>query len=146
MAQQRIIWTVLPNGRGRRRPAARVDRGVATPHARRQPSEQILKAFPEWRDWPATLDAGKVPPSRRRTGGRSHADQHSRIRTCGRGLFHDDTPVAGFVFKNMAQVNLRSYPVRNVLALVRQYYGKSRRAVVEHASNAAAVEERASRS
>ena len=34
-----------------------------------------------------------------------------------------DTPVAGFVFKNMAQVNLHSFAVRNVLGLLRKHYG-----------------------
>ena len=34
------------------------------------------------------------------------------------------TPVAGFVFKNMAQVNLRSFAVRNVLGLLRKHYGE----------------------
>ena len=34
---------------------------------------------------------------------------------CGQRLFEPATPVAGFVFKDMSRVNLRSFPVRNVL-------------------------------
>src|SRR5690606_4426927 len=34
------------------------------------------------------------------------------------------TPVAGFVFQDMSQLNLRSYAVRHVLGFVREHYGK----------------------
>ncbi|HEY4307488.1 MAG TPA: hypothetical protein VGM82_23645 [Gemmatimonadaceae bacterium] len=121
MAQQRIIWTVLPNGRG---PDGRL-RVSITVSPRLTPqtsSEQVLKAFTEWRDWPSTLAQAKF---RLRVGAQAidltpSSKPDSRVWS---RLFHDDTPVAGFVFKNMAQVNLRSYSVRSVLALVRQYYG-----------------------
>src|SRR4029077_10571306 len=47
-------------------------------------------------------------------------------------LFGPQTPVAGFVFKDMSKVNLRSYAVRNVLGFLRKHYGKL---AVQAASN-----------
>ncbi|HTE44939.1 MAG TPA: hypothetical protein VK636_06825, partial [Gemmatimonadaceae bacterium] len=121
MAQQRIIWTVLPNGRG---PDGRLRVSiVVSPRLTPQTSsEQILKAFPEWRDWPATLAQAKF---RLHVGAQAVDLAPTSKPDSGiwSRLLHDDTPVAGFVFKNMAQANLRSYSVRSVLALVRQYYG-----------------------
>ncbi len=37
-------------------------------------------------------------------------------------LFSKETPVSGFVFKDMSNVNLRSFPVRNVLGILRKHY------------------------
>src|SRR5690606_31795661 len=41
-----------------------------------------------------------------------------------RKLFSADTPVAGFQFTDMSKVNLRSYPLRNVLGFLRRHYGR----------------------
>jgi hypothetical protein len=122
MAQQRIVWTVLPNGRGDdgRLRVSIVASPRLTPEA---PNEQVLKAFPEWLVWPKTLDGVKFglrvnggAPVGLEVTSKPDAALWSR-------LFHDDTPVAGFVFKDMTQANLRSFAVRNVLGLMRKHYG-----------------------
>jgi hypothetical protein len=125
MAQQRIVWTVLPHGRvedgdfaGRLRVSI-----VASPRLTPQAAgEQKLGAFPEWVQWPLTLKSVKF---RLRIGAQvvdlqptSQADPELWAR-----FFTTETDVAGFVFKNMAQVNLRSFAVRNVLGLMRTHYG-----------------------
>ncbi|WP_119419141.1 hypothetical protein [Desertibaculum subflavum] len=126
MAKQTILWTVLPHGRveegpmkGRRRVSVVVSPRL-TPQAA---DEQVLKAFPEFLDWPATLAAAKfrlvlgpvtvglIPLN----GGDS---------TLWGKLFDADTPVAGFQFKDMSKVNLRSFQVRNVLGFLRRHYGR----------------------
>lgn len=126
MPQQRIVWTVLPYGRvedgafaGRLRVSIVVSPRL-TPLAA---SEQTLGAFPEWLNWPETLShvtlglrIGAAPAIDLERI--SQADPSLWTR-----LFGSATPVAGFVFKNMALVNLRSFAVRNVLGLVRKHYG-----------------------
>ena len=125
MANQQIVWTVLPHGRveegegaGRLRVSI-----VASPRLTPQAAdEQILEAFPEWRDWPATLEAVKF---RLHVAGQS-IDLEPVTRpdsSLWTRLFSAETPVAGFEFRNMAAVNLRSFAVRNVLGLVRRHYG-----------------------
>lgn len=123
MAQQRILWTVLPFGRaadgsGRLRVSI-----VASPRLTPQAAnEQVLGAFPEWVNWPKTLNDVKF---RLRIGAQS-VDLEPASKPdpdLWARLFNANTGVAGFVFKNMAQVNLRSFAVRNVLGLMRKHYG-----------------------
>jgi hypothetical protein len=54
-------------------------------------------------------------------------------------LFTEATPVAGFQFKDMSEVNLRSFPVRNVLGFVKRHYGPAGDAVRVQPSVPAAV-------
>jgi hypothetical protein len=122
MAKQRIVWTALPFGRtaeGRLRVSVVVSPRL-TPEAE---DEQRLKAFPRFLDWPAQL-----------------AELRLGLRVAGTvvplevlakpdpalwfSLFDENTPVAGFVFKDMSRVNLRSYALRNLLGLVRRHYGR----------------------
>ena len=126
MPQQRIVWTVLPYGRaedgafaGRLRVSIVVSPRL-TPLAA---DEQTLGAFQEWLNWPQTLNdarfglrIGAAPPIDLQVI--SQVDPALWTR-----LFSPATPVAGFVFKNMALVNLRSFAVRNVLGLMRKHYG-----------------------
>jgi hypothetical protein len=125
MAQQRIIWTVLPHGRytdGDHAGQLRVSI-VASPRLTPEAADQqTLQSFPEWVRWPDSL---KNVRFRLRIGAAavdlqptSQADPDLWSR-----FFTGATPVAGFVFKNMAQVNLRSFAVRNVLGLLRTHYG-----------------------
>jgi len=121
MAKQTIVWTVLPHARaddGRLRVSI-----VASPRLTPEDgAEQVLQAFPEWVDWPATLShvkfalqIGAQTIDLERVG---TADSTLWMR-----LFDDHTPVAGFVFKDMSKVNLRSFAVRNVLGTLRTHYG-----------------------
>ena len=93
-----------------------------TPEA---PSEQELGSFPEWADWPATLKRIKftlalgtatVPLVR------LDRPETALDSALWRRLFYPGLPVAGFVFKDMSRVNLRSFPVRNVMGFVRRHY------------------------
>src|SRR5262245_14753964 len=126
MAQQRIVWTVLPHGRveeGEFKGRLRVSI-VASPRLTPQSdAEQVLSAFPEWLEWSSTLDQVKF---RLRINNNPPVDLE-RLSKVDAGLwerlFPDTTPVAGFEFKNMSLVNLRSFAVRNVLGLLRTYYG-----------------------
>jgi hypothetical protein len=125
MAQQKIIWTVLPHGRettGRLAGRLRISIVASARLTPQASDEQVLKAFPEWVNWPDTLKKVKF---HLRIGAQvvdlqvvSKPDPKLWQR-----LLPPATPVAGFVFKDMSQVNLRSYAVRNVLGLMRKHYG-----------------------
>jgi hypothetical protein len=126
MPKQTVLWTVLPYGRvsdgphaGRRRVTIAVSPRL-TPQAA---DEQVLKAFPEFLDWPAILTGAKfslviggdaVPLLPLKPGDSA----------LWRKLFNSSTPVNGFTFKDMSQANLRSFPVRNVLGFVRRHYAR----------------------
>ena len=129
MATQQILWTALPWGRetadvpwhGQRRVSI-----VVSPRLTPQNSkEQRLEAFKEWLDWPATLAgirfaleiAGDVVPLK--VVSRPALEPDSAL---WQRLFPPTLWVAGFQFKDMSQVNLRSYPVRHVLGFVRRHY------------------------
>lgn len=126
MAQQTLVWTVLPNGRRGDRWCVSI---VISP--RLEPgsaAERVLghAAWQPWLDWPATLAAlkaelvlpnGAVPLEPVFAAPELKPD--SALWT---QLFHATLPVAPFTFMDMAAKNLRSYPVRGVLGLVRQHY------------------------
>ncbi|SFJ50407.1 hypothetical protein SAMN04515648_4347 [Phyllobacterium sp. CL33Tsu] len=124
MARQTILWTVLPNGRvedGEFAGQLRVSL-VASPRLTPEASdEQVLKAFPEWRNWPKTLDNVKfslqVGPDELELRRISDPDADLWAK-----LFSAQTPVSGYVFKDMSKVNLRSFPMRNVLGTLRMHY------------------------
>ncbi|WSH68239.1 hypothetical protein U8Q05_30670 (plasmid) [Rhizobium ruizarguesonis] len=126
MSNQTLLWTVLPHGRfqggansGRRRVTISISPRLHPQAA----DEQVLKAFPDFLDWPALMadakfalrvGAAEVPLKPVNLGDSDLWKQ----------LFGTETPVAGFQFKDMSKVNLRSFQVRNVLKFVRQHYGR----------------------
>lgn len=126
MARQTVIWTVLPNGR-EPGPGARDRLRVSivvsprlTPEA---PDEQRLAAFATWLKWPDLLAQTRF--------GLQVGNQLLPLEIASKPdpelwheLFHEDTPVAGFVYQDMSRVNLRSYSVRNVMRLARQHYAR----------------------
>lgn len=127
MAKERILWTALPYGRSAREGAGegrwRLSITVSPRLTPQDAGEQTLASFPDWLDWPATLagadfsvwignDLVKLVPLTRPDGG------------LWKRLFSEETPVAGFVFKDMSKVNLRSFPVRQVLGFLRRHYGR----------------------
>lgn len=134
MAKQNILWTVLPYGTvdegelaGRRRVTVVVSPRLTPESA----GEQTLAAFAEFLDWPGTLAGARFEIT---TAGTTIP-----LIPLGLGdsvlwqkLFSDQTPVAGFAFRDMSKVNLRSYSVRNVLGFLRQHYGQL---AVQSASN-----------
>jgi len=135
MTKQTLLWTVVPfgymppgqDGEGQLRVSALVAPRL-TPEA---PDEQVLKAFPEFLDWPARLADAKF--------GLRIAGTELDLRPLTTGdsalwqkLFFDDTPVAGFQYQDMSAVNLRSFPVRSMLGYLRKHYS---RLAVQAASN-----------
>lgn len=126
MAQQTIVWTVLPNGRvtqGQYAGQLRVSIVVSPRLTPEVASEQVLEAFEDWRDWPQTL--AKLGFALRIGGTVVELSATSRADPAlWQRLLPLQTPVAGFAFKDMSAVNLRSFAVRNVLGLVRRYYSR----------------------
>jgi hypothetical protein len=126
MAQQRIVWTVLPHRRAENGHVAgrlRVSIVVSPRLTPQAANEQELGAFPDWHDWPSTV--GNVT-FRLRIGSEPPVDLEPISKgdsTLWARLFSPQTPVAGFEFKDMSLVNLRSFAVRNVLGLLRKHYG-----------------------
>ena len=126
MAQEKIVWTVLPYGRvtegelaGRLRCSIVVSPQLTPASA----AENALSAFPHFLDWPArlaqasfALTAGPATLPLTRLG-KVDKDPWSQI-------FHADTPVTDFAFTDMSAVNLRSYSVRNVLRFIKTSYGQ----------------------
>lgn len=131
MAQQKIIWTALPFGRVEDGPLKGRLRISVVVSPRLRPdlaSEQTLAAYKDVRDWASTVDTFKfgldingttvdltpLPPP--------DLSPWTRVKLWEL-MLPPSTPVAGFVFKDMSRVNLRSYPVRNVLGFARKHYG-----------------------
>ncbi|UHL62676.1 hypothetical protein LSG25_11330 [Paralcaligenes sp. KSB-10] len=126
MAKQTIVWTVLPNGRATDGPHAGQLRVsiIASPRLTPEaPDEQILKAFDDWQQWPLTLQQAEFAL---RVGTKTVKliPTSTPDPALWKRLLPGQTPVAGFEFKDMSQVNLRSYAVRNVLGLVRRHYSR----------------------
>lgn len=130
MAKQKIVWTVLPHGRveadGPLAGRWRVSIVVSPRFTPEAPEEQVLGAFnTEWADWPSSVRAMKFALE---IGGttvdlKPIDDPATRPdSTVWKRLFYPKLPVAGFRFKDMSRVNLRSYPVRNVMGFVRRHY------------------------
>ena len=122
MAKRTILWTVLPWGRD--------DRGrlrvslVASPRLTPEAAdEQRLAAFPDVLDWPGTLAglrlSAQIGPDEVGLEPVSAAEP-----ALFKQVFDENTPVAGFVFKDMSRVALRSFPVRTVLGTLRRHYGR----------------------
>lgn len=130
MAKLRIVWTALPFGRtkdGRLRVSIVVSPRLTPESA----GEQTLASFPAFLDWPVTLGRARLGL---RVGAATIPLQPlgTPDPTLWRRLFDETTPVAGFVFKDMSKVNLRSYSTRNVMRFARRHYA---RLAVEAAAN-----------
>lgn len=128
MAKQTILWTALPHGYVQDGPHAGALRLSIVVSPRLTPTtaaEQKLGApgFADFHNWPETLAhlklglriGAKLLPLER------ISQTDASLWTT---LLGPDTPVAGFVFKDMSRVNLRSFPVRHVTGFLRQHYGQ----------------------
>ncbi len=126
MAKQTILWTILPNGRvsdGEFAGQLRVSVVVSPRLTPEAPGQQRLASFPEFLDWPNTLASARLAVG----VGNDTVVLRPLVRSSSElwaKLFDQNTPVAGFQFRDMSQVNLRSYPVRNVLGFLRRHYGR----------------------
>ena len=135
MATSQIVWTILPYGAtgapgesGTRRRVSVVVSPRLTPE---DPSEQFLEKFPAFVKWSDVLGGAKFSVL---SGGKQIGlELISKVDPdLWREFFTDETPVAGFQYKDMSAVNLRSYSVRNMLGYVKRHYGKL---AVQAASN-----------
>jgi hypothetical protein len=125
MAQQKIVWTVLPYGRvtdgelaGRLRCSIVVSPRLTPASA----AENVLSAFPDFLDWPARLAQARfsltVGPVTLPLAPLGKVDKDPWDQ-----IFGAKTPVTDFAFTDMSAVNLRSYSVRNVLRFIKASYG-----------------------
>lgn len=123
MSHQTLVWTALPNGYAQDG-ALRLSIVISPRLAPASAAEQRLgaPAFADFHNWPKTLERIKFAL---RIGTRLCPAE--RISETDAALWDTllgpDTPVAGFAFTDMSRVNLRSYPVRNVVRFLRQHYG-----------------------
>ena len=122
MPTQKIIWTVLPKGYNRdgELVVSLVPSFRLTPQA---PDEQVLKAFPDVRDWPAHLAATRY----RLRVATTAFDLKPITRpdpVLWNRVFGDDLPVAGYVYNDLSKHNLRSFPVRTVVSFLHSHYGE----------------------
>jgi hypothetical protein len=125
MAQQTVLWTVLPNGRREGRWCVSI---VVSPRLTpANNAERLLghAAWAEWADWPATLAAQRfeleLPGGTVALKPVPGADLQPDS-ALWKQLFHPQLALAPFQFKDMSKVNLRSYPLREVLGLLRRHY------------------------
>ena len=122
MATQKIIWTVLPKGLDERGEliVSLVPSFRLTPQA---PDEQILKAFPDLLDWPHRLGHIRfaLRVGAQRFDLRPIAMASSAI---WREAFAPSLPVAGYVYNDLSDQNLRSFPVRTVVSYLHTHYGE----------------------
>lgn len=128
MAKQSILWTALPFGRisdGPKAGTLRLSLVVSPRLTPQSTAEQKLGAagFKDFHNWPQTLEQIKL--------GLRIGNQTVPVQRVSKAdpdlwqqLFNADTPVAGFTFKDMSRVNLRSFPVRHVLGFVREHHGR----------------------
>jgi len=134
MAQQTIIWTALPNGYSDDGGSLRISILVSP---RLEPdADERLKSFPDFMDWPATLDqctfnlrfgAGPIV----RVAGN---DREGPLRvddriglansTVWRALFPAETPVQGFQWRDLTNHKVLSFPAAEMDALVRGLYSR----------------------
>ena len=126
MARQTIVWTALPNGRITEGPMAGRWRVSLVASPRLVPgnaTEQQLGSFDALLRWPETVQGLRFGLT---LNGSDVALEPLLLpeKETWQRLFNDSTPVAGFQFTDMSTVNLRSFPVRNVLGFVRQHYGE----------------------
>ena len=135
MAQQTLLWTVVPHGRvpqgedmeGQLRISAIVAPRLTPDTA----TEQSLAAFPDFLNWPEKLQKADF----RLHAGTENLGLKLLSKPDGelwQKLFTGETPVAGFQFKDMSNVNLRSFPVRHMLGFLRKHYSQL---AVQAASN-----------
>lgn len=127
MAQQTILWTVLPAGQRDGRWAVSL---VVSPRLTPQSQTETQLGSPAWRewaDWPATLAQQRFQLE---IGGAAvdlkvvTTPKLAPDSTLWRQLFFPELAVAPFQMLDVSRVNLRSYPLRPLLGLLRKHYGR----------------------
>lgn len=124
MAKHAIVWTVLPNGwgRGAEDGALRLSVVVSPRLTPQAADEQVLKAFDAFVDWPARLEREKFAVEI--DGQVVEAKVASVVdASLWPQVFPPETPVDGWQFTDMSQMNLRSFPARTIAQTLRKHYG-----------------------
>ena len=126
MAKSQILWTILPYGmiESDNQQYQRVS-VVASPRLTPEgTNEGKLGSFDDFINWPETV-LKKMKFAAEIAGVQFDLKMLSEPDPeIWRRLFTQETPVAGFKFMDMSKVNLLSYPVRNILAYIRDIYGR----------------------
>lgn len=122
---QTLLWVALPNGvtgEG----ADRVLRLSVFVAARLRTDEgQTLALFPDFLDWPAAMQPGQVTFSVETDNGvlvDAAVASPPPDSTLWQALFGPDTPVKPFVFEDLTNRPIVTFPVRQVLQYVKDSY------------------------
>lgn len=133
MAKQTINWTALPNGYSEDGRSLRIS-VLVSPRLETDGADGSLKDFPDFVDWPATLDQsrfvltyGASPPvtiAGSDTEGRSRVDARIGLADSSiwKALFPDETLVQKFQFRDRSNEKVLSYPATEIDRLVRRLY------------------------
>ncbi|MCU0562491.1 MAG: hypothetical protein MUE48_00920 [Desulfobacterales bacterium] len=132
MPKQTVLWTTLPNGVAPEGNRLRVSI-LAAPRLEPDPGKFELNAFPDFKDWPATLlqstyvlrfggGSVTISPTAPSAGGRIDPSIGMPDSALWKAIFPGSTFVRGFAFKDLAQSRVLSYNVRQLAALVRELY------------------------
>ena len=125
MAQQTLLWTVLPAGKRDGRWAVSI---VVSPRLVPQTVAEARlghAAWRDWADWPATLaqQAFQLEIGGASVGLRVvTAPALAPSTAVWQQLFFPALSVAPFKMLDVSQVNLRSYPLRPLLGFIRKHY------------------------
>ena len=134
MAKQTIIWTALPNGYSDDLKSLRISLLVSP---RLEPdSDQSLKNFPDFVDWPAALAqstfvlrygaSSPVKIAGNGTRGRTRIDERIGLADSNvwKALFPKKTFVRGFEWRDLSNHTVLSYPAEEMDNLVRGLYSQ----------------------
>jgi hypothetical protein len=131
MATQTLVWTALPNGLdadGNLRVSALVSPRLV-PDA-----DQILKPFGDFVDWPAAVRSAKftiqygasptayIPGDQGEGADRVDGTLALADSQTWRALFREETPVSGYVFKDLSQSAVLSYDTVAVDTMAQRLY------------------------
>jgi hypothetical protein len=148
MAKQTINWTVLPNGYSDDGRSLRIS-VLVSPRLETDGANGVLKDFPDFEDWPATLAQstfvltyGAAPPVKIAWDdrqGRTRIDSRIGVADSGiwQALFPRDTRVQKFEFLDRSQQKVLSYPAVEMDSLVRNLYSRLAASAVDQLPTAA---------
>ncbi|MCL2432286.1 hypothetical protein [Candidatus Bathycorpusculum sp.] len=132
MSKTQIIWTILPYGTTTDKPQQQRVSVVVSPRLTPQTSsETVLRAFPEFLNWPTVLESAGFSAEIQDVSGNliqriplNFISKNEFDRDLWFCLFSKDTPVNGFQYQDMRKdsVTMYSYSVRNILSYLQKHY------------------------
>ncbi len=123
MAEQRIIWTALPNGTSDGTPAGALRLSVfVTPRLLAPAPGTQLASFADWLDWPGTVSGvtWRVHVNQLAYPGIVVSAAPSTARW--QDVFTSQTRVRGYVFERIQSKVINSYPASKLYEYVRDRY------------------------